>query len=102
MNDIRENSDWYRSNSGTNIQLGIREARELLDNSDTGADAGHQYLVLITDGGGFWYCDDADIDGDGDTSESVNKLYRGEGFSGALGNMDGDGDVGVTDRVTYF
>lgn len=102
LNDIRENSDWYWSNSGTNIQLGIREARELLDNSDTGADAGHQYLVLITDGGGFWYCDDADIDGDGDTSESVNKLYRGEGFSGALGNMDGDGDVGATDRVTYF
>lgn len=80
LNDIRENSDWYRSNSGTNIQLGIREARELLDNSDTGADAGHQYLVLITDGGGFWYCDEE--------GNSVNQYFSTGDSIMEMSNMD--------------
>ena len=100
--DIWENQNWYLSNTGTNIQGGVRMAQDVLDRSTSGADANHKYIVLITDGGAYWYCDDNDIDSDGDTSEAVNKYYNsGEGFKGALGNMDGNGDVGAKDRQTH-
>ena len=101
--DIWENQAWFLNNVGTNIQGGIRMAQEVLDRSTTGADENHKYIVLITDGGAYWYCDDQDIDGDGNTSEAVNKFfYNGETFWGALGNMDGNGDVGDKDRTTHL
>lgn len=101
--DIWENQAWFLNNVGTNIQGGIRMAQEVLDRSTTGADENHKYIVLITDGGAYWYCDDQDIDGDGNTSEAVNKFfYNGETFWGALGNMDGNGDVGDKNRTTHL
>ena len=101
--DIWKNQAWFLKNVGTNIQGGIRMAQEVLDRSTTGADENHKYIVLITDGGAYWYCDDQDIDGDGNTSEAVNKFfYNGESFWGALGNMDGNGDVGDENRTTHL
>ena len=100
VSEISKNIALFADQAATNIQAGVRSAHELLDNSTSGADKNHQYMVLMTDGAGYWYCDDADIDGDGNTSEGVNKLYRGS-FTGALGNMDGDGDVGSSNRTTH-
>ena len=100
VDEISKNIALFADKAATNIQAGVRSAHELLDNSTSGADKNHQYMVLMTDGAGYWYCDDADIDGDGNTSEGVNKLYRGS-FTGALGNMDGDGDVGSSNRTAH-
>ncbi len=100
VSEISKNIALFADQAATNIQAGVRSAHELLDNSTSGADKNHQYMVLMTDGAGYWYCDDADIDGDGNTSEGVNKLYRGS-FTGALGNADGNNDVGSSNRTTH-
>ena len=100
VSEISQNVGSFANAPATNIQAGVRRAHELLDNSTSGADSNHQYMVLMTDGAGYWYCDDADIDDDGNTSEGVNKLYRGS-FIGALGNADGNNDVGKEDRKTH-
>lgn len=101
VSEISKNIALFADQAATNIQAGVRSAHELLDNSTSGADKNHQYMVLMTDGAGYWYCDDADIDGDGNTSEGVNKLYRSVEFTGVLGNMDGNGEVGEADRETH-
>lgn len=102
VKEISQNVGSFANAPATNIQAGVRRAHEMLDNSTSGADSNHQYMVLMTDGAGYWYCDDADIDGDGNTSEGVNKLYdNGEGFRGSLGNMDGNDDVGSSNRTTH-
>ena len=100
VSEISNNIALFADKAATNIQAGVRSAHELLDNSTSGADKNHQYMVLMTDGAGYWYCDDADIDRDGNTSEGVNKLYRGS-FTGALGNADGNNDVGSSNRTTH-
>ena len=71
---------WEDKNSGTNIQLGVRTARELLDRSTSGADENHQYIVLITDGGGFWYCDEE--------GNSVNQYFSHGSTISEMVNMD--------------
>ena len=101
VSEISRNIALFADQAATNIQAGVRSAHELLDNSTSGADKNHQYMVLMTDGAGYWYCDDADIDGDGNTSEGVNKLYQSVEFTGVLGNMDGNGEVGEADRETH-
>ena len=51
--------------SGTNIQSGIRAAREILENGDPYA---QKYMVLLTDGGAFYWLDD--------NGNSVTKPYK--------------------------
>ena len=77
---------WEDENSGTNIQLGVRTARELLDRSTSGADENHQYIVLITDGGGFWYCDEE--------GNSVNQYFSYGSTISEMVNMDAN-DISV-------
>ena len=77
---------WEDKNSGTNIQLGVRTARELLDRSTSGADENHQYIVLITDGGGFWYCDEE--------GNSVNQYFSSGSTISEMVNMDAN-DISV-------
>ena len=85
--DIWENQDWYLSNEGTNIQGGIRMAQDVLNRSTSGADANHKYIVLITDGGAYWYCRS-------DTDDTpVNTAHKGDKLQ-SMGNMDANGDVG--------
>ena len=85
--DIWENQDWYRSNEGTNIQGGIRMAQDVLNRSTSGADANHKYIVLITDGGAYWYCRS-------DTDDTpVNTAHKGDKLQ-SMGNMDANRDVG--------
>ncbi len=54
--------------SGTNIQYGIRAGMEVLEASESDAE---QYLVLLTDGGAFYWLDDE--------GNSVTKPYASEG-----------------------
>ena len=58
--------------SGTNIQSGIRAAREILENGDPYA---QKYMVLLTDGGAFYWLDD--------NGNSVTKPYK-SGESGSF------------------
>ena len=51
--------------SGTNIQSGIRTAREVLENGDPYA---QKYMVLLTDGGAFYWLDN--------NGNSVTKPYK--------------------------
>lgn len=46
---------WGVNNTGTNVEAGIRMGKSKLDAYETNA---RKYLVLITDGGSFWWNDD--------------------------------------------
>lgn len=79
---------------GSNVQVGIRTARELLDNSATGALPENRHLVLMTDGAGFYYCRSETDD------TSVCTVHRGD-IQQAMGNMDAtEPSVGGEGRKT--
>ena len=79
---------------GSNVQVGIRTARELLDNSATGALPENRHLILMTDGAGFYYCRSETDD------TSVCTVHRGD-IQQAMGNMDAtEPSVGGEGRKT--
>ncbi|MEQ2455839.1 S-layer homology domain-containing protein [Flavonifractor hominis] len=65
---------WSTTQSGTNVQAGIRTG--LADLNTATADPSNRVLVLITDGGSFWRLDNS--------GSAVNDTYNGT----ALGNAD--------------
>jgi len=66
---------------GSNLQVGIRTARRLLDDSETGAMPQNRHLILMTDGAGFYYCRSETDD------TSVSTVHTGDRKQ-CLGNMD--------------
>lgn len=90
-NSLTDNSQ-IDHDGGSNVQVGIRTARELLDNSTTGSTANNRHLILMTDGAGFYYCR-SDTD---DTS--VSTVHRGD-IKQSMGNMDATTDVGGAVRM---
>ena len=77
---------------GSNVQVGIRVAKNLLDSSTTGTTANNRHLILMTDGAGFYYCR-SDED-----STSVSTVHNGDKKQ-AMGNMDATTDVGGEARM---
>ena len=77
---------------GSNVQVGIRVAKNLLDSSTTGTTANNRHLILMTDGAGFYYCR-SDED-----STSVSTVHNGDSKQ-AMGNMDATTDVGGEARM---
>ena len=77
---------------GSNVQVGIRVAKNLLDSSTTGTTANNRHLILMTDGAGFYYCR-SDED-----STSVSTVHNGDKKQ-AMGNMDAMTDVGGEARM---
>lgn len=69
-------SPWMES-SGTNIQAGVRAGREMLD---SGRDDAEKYLILLTDGGAFYWLDE-----DG---ASVTKPYKSGRFFDSTAQED--------------
>ena len=90
-NSLTDNSQ-IDHDGGSNVQVGIRTARKLLDNSTTGSTANNRHLILMTDGAGFYYCH-SDTD---DTS--VSTVHRGD-IKQSMGNMDATTDVGGAVRM---
>lgn len=78
---------------GSNVQVGIRVAKNLLDSSTTGTTANNRHLILMTDGAGFYYCR-SDED-----STSVSTVHNGDKKQ-AMGNMDATTDVGGAKKNT--
>ena len=54
----RECAAFVLSQSGTNVQAGIREGLNALAKADSSVADDNKYLVLITDGGSFWRLDE--------------------------------------------
>ena len=77
---------------GSNVQVGIRTARELLDNSATGALPENRHLILMTDGAGFYYCRSETDD------TSVCTVHNGDKKQ-CIGNMDANADIGGSGRM---
>ena len=70
------------SDHGTNVQAGIREGLSALNSlsTDTVA-ADKRYLVLITDGGSFYWLDD-------NGSAVNNSYYKADGTTATMANSD--------------
>ena len=49
VDEISKNIALFADKAATNIQAGVCSAHELLDNSTSGADKNHQYMVLMTE-----------------------------------------------------
>lgn len=83
-------ADFVLSQSGTNVQAGIREGLNALNGLSTETVAAdHRYMVLITDGGSFWRLDE--------NGNAINDTYNN---GTEMGNSDaaelaasGRGDV---------
>lgn len=84
------NQDWFKGNGGTNIQLGVLTGRQILDNSTTGTAPDERHLVLMTDGGGFWYNNEEKV--------SACTVYKGDSLM-SVGNMDANNDIGGSVRI---
>ncbi len=91
---IAAKSDWYNNNYvQSNLQKGLLLAKDILDNSSSGAKDKDKAIILLSDGGHFTY-----NNADGETASAI---YRSSERSFmTMGNMDSNGDVGNKNRET--
>ena len=91
---INDSASWISNNRGlSNLQSGLILAKDILDNSNTGALAENKHVILITDGAAFTYNNKDNV-----TASTVYKVSGTMYLS--MGNMDSNGDVGSPSRET--
>lgn len=85
MNMDYEYSDlvWLSAHNGTNVQAGIEAGLDDLATASVASD--NRYLVLITDGGSFWW-----MDGDTAVNNTANGAPMGNSDAAELAKADPD------------
>ncbi|MBM6870224.1 S-layer homology domain-containing protein [Pseudoflavonifractor phocaeensis] len=72
---------WLTAHNGTNVQAGIEAG--LADLTSSSAATDNRYLVLITDGGSYWW-----MDGDTAVNNTANGVHMGNSDAAELDHAD--------------
>ncbi len=90
-----EDMAWLSSHVGTNIQAGIEAGLADLNTLDPGiVKEGNRHMVLITDGGAYWW-----MDGDTAVNNTANGVHMGNSDAAELDHADADFQLASLDEL---